>query len=633
MPIIDEKRVLRFGLFELDLRSRELYKQGHKIHLQEQPFQVLTALLESPGDVVKREELRRRIWPSDTFVDFDVGLNAAVKRLRQALGDAAENARFVETLPRLGYRFIAPVTYLREGERAQPATAIPAAETASIPSYGPVSESTLTAHGAAQLLRHHWWKIAVGVLLMGVIAGYSLQLRRTSVTTAPVIAVLPFKNLDAQPDTDYFSDGLTDEIVRNLSMIDGLQVRSRTSSFALKGRAHSLREVAAELNVNLVLEGSVQRAGNRLRVNAQLVRVADDAPVWSGHYDRDIRDVFAIQDEISSAIVTQLRLELRTGRRRFTTTPEIYDMYLRALPVSKRMPPGPPEELQKALRLFREVVAKDPEFAPGHMGMARVLSKMSISRRSTFEAAFDQARAAAGQALRLDPLLPEALGFLGESRARDFDWKEAESYYRRALAGDPNLSEAHGDFARYVLLPLGKMDEGVDQARRAFELDPLSSEAEHTLLFALYVAGRFDETIEAWQRIRARHPEDMYALHMQGRALAQTGRLAEAIALFERLPEDTPATRRYLGYAYARSGRRTDAERLAAVPDPAQFRQQALIYAGLGDAGRTMDALSKMAAERDPAVPLHTVFPEMSFLRGHPRYRELRRKLNLPENP
>lgn len=637
MSIGEEKRIIRFGPFELDLRSRELHKQGYKIHLQDQPFQVLAMLLESPGEVFPREELHRRIWPGDTFVDFDVGLNAAVKRLRQALGDSADSPRFVETLPRLGYRFLAPVTYLSESERAMSAPAIPAGETSSVPSLGAASESITAGVAVAPFLRRHWWKLAAAVLVVVAIAGFSFRLRRPAVTASvvaePVIAVLPLKNLSVLPDSDYFADGLTDEIIRNLSMIDGLQVRSRTSSFAFKDKPRNLREVGAELHANLVLEGSVLREGDKLRINAQLIRVADDTPVWSGRYDRQIQDIFTIQDEISSSIVTQLRLELRTGRRRFTTTPELYDIYLRALPASKRMPPGPRETLQEALRLFQSVVAKDPDFAPGHMGVARVLSKMSISRRSTFEGSYDQARAAAEQALRLDPLLPEALGFLGQSRARDLDWGQAESYYRRALALDANLSETRSDFALHVLLPLGKTDEAVSQARRALELDPLSNEASHTLLLALYVARRFDETIQGCERIRALHPEDTYALHMQGRALAQKGKLEEAIALLEKLPEDTHATRRYLGYAYGRSGRRADAERLVAVPDPAQFRQQALIYAGLGDVDRTMDALWKMAAESDPAVSIHTVFPEQAFLRGHPRFKEFRRKLNLPENP
>ena len=636
MHIIDEKRILRFGLFELDLRSRELYKQGHKIHLQEQPFQVLAALLESPGELVSREELRRRIWLADTFVDFEVGLNAAVKRLRQALGDSAESPRFVETLPRLGYRFLAPVTYLSESERALSATAIPATEPTSVPSRRTASGSITAVFGAAQSLRHHWWKIAAAVLVIAAIAGSSLRLRRptvtASVTAVPVIAVLPLKNLSGQPDSDYFSDGLTDEIIRDLSMIDGLQVRSRTSSFAFKDKPRNIREVGTELNVNLVLEGSVLRDGDNLRINVQLVRVSDDTPVWSRRYDRQTKDVFSIQDEISRSIVTQLRLKLGTGRRRFYTAPEVYDTYLRGLALSQGMNPGPAAQLREALRLFQEVVAKDPEFAPGHLGMARVLSKMSFSRRTTFEGAYDQARAAAQKALLLDPLLPEAHGFLGESRARDLDWGQAETYYRRALALDPNLSETRSSFARSVLLPLGKTDEALSQARMAQELDPLSSEASHTLLLVLYVAGRFDETIHFCQRLFASDPNNTYVQHMYGRALAQKGKFAEAITVFEKSP-DAFGTRRHLGYAYAKIGRRADAERLAAMPDPAQFRQQALIYSGLGDADRTMEALTRMAAERDPAANIYTVFPELAFLRGDPRFKEFRRKQNLPEIP
>jgi Flp pilus assembly protein TadD len=385
------------------------------------------------------------------------------------------------------------------------------------------------------------------------------------------------------------------------------------------------------LNANLVLEGSVLRAGEKLRINVQLVRVSDDTPVWSDRYDRHSKDVFAIQDEISRSIVTQLRLKLGTGRRRYSTAPEIYDTYLRGLTLSKGMVPGP-AELQKALRLFQEVVAKDPQFAPGHLGMARVLSKMWFDRRTTFEGAFEQARAAAEKALLLDPLLPEAHGFMGLSRARDLDWQQAETHYRRALALDPNLSETRSGFALSVLLRLGKTDEAVSQARTALELDPLSREASETLLLVLYVAGRFDETIETCQRILARKPDDRYVQHIYGRALAQKGRLAEAIAVFEKSP-DTPGGRRNLGYAYAKIGRRADAERLAAVPDPAQFRQQAIIYSGLGDADRTMDALRRMAAERDPAASLYTVFPELAFLRGDPRFKEFRRKQNLPELP
>lgn len=630
---MDETRVLRFGVFELDLHSRELYKQGHKIHLQEQPFQVLAALLESPGELVSREELHHRIWPSDTFVDFDVGLNAAVKRLRQALGDSAENPRFVETLPRLGYRFLAPVTYAAGRESAisdnRPATV----ETASPPSRETVFESPPAVFKAVKLLRHPWGKLAVVVFVMAAVAGLLvLRPRPTATVTAPVVAVLPFQNLSAEPETDYFSDGLADEIIRNLSMIDGLQVRSRTSSFAFKDQPRNLREVARQLNVNLVLEGSVQRAGNRLRVNAQLVRVHDDTTVWSDRYDRDIQDVFAIQDEISSSIVTQLRLQLRTGRRRFHTTPENYDTYLRGLALSQGMLPGEPAKLQEALRLFQEVVAKDPEFAPGHLGMARVWSKISFSRRTTFEGAFEQTRAATEKSLQLDPLLPEAYGFLGELSVRDLDWSRAETHYRRALALDPNLSETRSAFALVVLVPLGKMDEALSQARKAVELDPLSSETSQTLLLVLYVAGRFDEMVHLCQRILASDPNNIYVQHMYGRSLAQKGKLAEAIAIFEKMP-DPPGTNRYLGYAYAKIGRRADAERLAALPDQGQFRRDALIYSGLGDADRTMEALTRMAAERDLAANLYTVFPELTFLRGHPRFKEFRRKLNLPEIP
>lgn len=218
-------------------------------------------------------------------------------------------------------------------------------------------------------------------------------------------------------------------------------------------------------------------------------------------------------------------------------------------------------------------------------------------------------------------MLPEAHGLLGELHAYDLDWGQAEASYRRAINLDPNLSQTRSGFAVSVLLPLGKTDEALGQARKAQELDPLSKEASETLLLVLYAAGRFDETLRACERILASNPDDAYVHNIYGQALTQNGQLAEAIAYFQKMP-DAGGTRRYLGHAYAKIGRRADAERLAAQADAVQFRQQALVYSGLGDADRTMDALSKMADEKDPAANLYSVLPELYFLRNHPRYKE-----------
>src|SRR6266852_4892411 len=294
---------VRFGGFEVDLRSGELHKQGIKIKLHDQPFQVLAMLLEHPGELVTREQLQQKLWPSDTFVDFDVGLNSAIKRLRDALGDSAESPRYIETLPRRGYRFIASVE-----------DAIPAIAPGPLPSIGTgqagaasVAKPAEDAPAAAKagLRPRSLWGLALaaaaGLALLLALNLPSLHRRVQGKTISPKIqsiAVLPFKNLSSEPDSDYFSDGLTDEVIRNLSIIDGLQVRSRTSSFAFKDKPRNIHEVGTQLGADLVLEGSVLRSGDKLRINAQLVQVSRDVPLWSERFDRELKDVFAIQDEI-----------------------------------------------------------------------------------------------------------------------------------------------------------------------------------------------------------------------------------------------------------------------------------------------------------------------------------------------
>lgn len=625
-PPVEFPPVLRFGDYEADLQQKELRKHGVRLKLQIQPFEVLALLLERPGVLVTREEIQQKLWPGDTFTDFEHGLHNAVNRLRETLGDSAAQPRFIETIPRRGYRFIGSLE--RNTRSSDGATAPAATESAA-----EVQQSGRFVPGSA--LRWIGTALAVTIALVG--AGWLLRLppAKSPVIARPVIAVLPLRNLASQPDSDYFSDGLTDEIIHNLSLIEGLEVKSPTSSYEFKNKPRNVQNVGRQLGANLILEGSVLRAEGKLRIDVALVDVAGDSILWSQRYDRELKDVLAIQDEISRSIVNQLRLKLGTGRRRYYTSPEIYDLYLQGLALEKQPTPGwrSAMKLREALGLFEDVVAKDPKFAPGYVGMARVLSQLSFDRRANFEGASEQVGAAAEKALQLDPLLPEAHSVMGVSHARNLAWDQAERSFRRALELDPNLSETRSDFARSVLLPLGRTDEAVTQARRAVELDPLAIERWRALALVLHVAGRYDEMIQACQRVLTIHPDDAYVQHLYGRALTQQGKLAEAIALLEK-PQVTTGNRRHLGYAYAKAGRRGDAERLAAEGDgPATFRHQAFIYAGLGDPDRTMQALSKMAAERDPAANIYTVFPEFAFLRGDPRFQEFRRKQNLPANP
>ncbi len=618
---------IRFAEFELDLSRHELRCEDRPIQLEKLPFSLLVLLAEAQGRLVTREEIAEKLWGRDAFHDTENGINTAIRKIRIALKDDPQQPRVILTVPGMGYRLVAPTA----SSPMQAAAANQVEILAAAKSVAEAQRSWTFVPGSA--LRWIGIALAVSIALVGV--GWLLLLppAKSPVIARPVIAVLPLRNLASQPDSDYFSDGLTDEIIHNLSLIEGLEVKSPTSSYEFKNKPRNIQNIGKQLGANLILEGSVLRAEGKLRIDVALVDVAGDSVLWSQRYDREVKGVFAIQDEISRSIVNQLRLKLGAGRRRYYTSPEIYDSYLRGRSLAKGITPGPHAvQLREALGLFEDVIAKDPEFAPAYAAMAQVLMKLSFDRRANFEGASEKARAAAEQALQLDPLLPEAHGIMGVSHARDLAWDRAERSFRRALELDPNLSETRSDFARSVLLPLGKTDEAVTQARRAVELDPLSRDQSGALALVLYVAGRYDEAIQACQRILAIDPDATYARQLHGRSLTQQGRLAEAIALFERLPENT--ARRHLGYAYAKSGRRADAERLAAEGDgPATFRHQAHIYAGLGDPDRTLQALSKMAAERDPAANIYTVFPEFAFLRGDPRFQEFRRKQNLPANP
>jgi TolB-like protein len=434
------------------------------------------------------------------------------------------------------------------------------------------------------------------------------------------IAVLPLENLSHDPADDYFADGLTDELIRNLSIIDGLSPRSRTSSFAFKGKPRNVREVGKELGVDYILEGSVRRAGQQLRIDAQLIRVRDDFPVWSGKFDREVTDVFAIQDEISRGIVNNLRLKLGRGRRRYETSIEAYDPYLRARAVQTRSMPNNRDDIP----FFEEAIAKDPSFAPAYAGLAATYAYTSATfpNLGHRDDQLEKMRAAAGKAIELDPLLAEGYAALGMAYARDGNWEQSEKGFRRAIDLDPSRSSSYGDFAMYLLLVVGRTAEALDQLRIAARTDPLSPEIRYFLAYALTSAGRYDEAAGNCEKL----PEDYRPKsECLGRARLGQGKTGEAIHILA-----TVGNRGYLGYAYARAGRREEAEKVAADIAPNPFNQ-ALVFAGLGDRDRTLDGLERMAVLGPVRIGRALTFPEFAFVRGDPRVRALRKKVGLPK--
>jgi TolB-like protein/thioredoxin-like negative regulator of GroEL len=445
------------------------------------------------------------------------------------------------------------------------------------------------------------------------------------------IAVLPLENLNQAPDTAYLADSLTDEIIHNLSIIEGLAVRSRTSSFALKGNPRNARDTGRALSVDYLVEGSVLRLGSRLRVDAQLIRVRDDVPLWSQQFDRDAADLFAVQDEISIQVANSLRLQLGRGRRRYEISAGPYDTYLRARQLSNqiRRYDGPLDGslFRQAIDLYQQVVAQDPAFAPAYAALASDYALRSVILPLGHPPdELTNVRTMAEKAIQLDPLLAEAHAALGSMYARSGQWADAEQSFRRAIQIDPDGSIVRADYGYWVLAVQGRLDEALTELRLAARTDPLSPAIHRTLAMVLIYAGRYDEAAEYCDRAPSRIRVECLA-----RVRAGQGRPREMADLLERDPtlNRNPQTRGLLGYAYARSGRRDEAARMEA--QTTFPNEQALILAGLGDKDGTFEALGRMAALGPQRVGLYLNYPELTLLRGDPRLTALDRRLGLPE--
>lgn len=483
--------------------------------------------------------------------------------------------------------------------------------------YAPVLHSEPVREQRQPRHKQLWLIVALGGLAVAVIAAGSWWMPPRS---APIsIAVLPLQNLSDERASDYFTDGLTDEIIRNLSVIEGLAVRSRTSSFAFKGKPRNMREAGKQLEADYILEGSVLRAGRRLRINAQFVRVRDDLPLWSGKFDRELSDVFAIQDEISRGIVNHLRLQLGRGRRRYETSVEAYDLYLRARALPRI----------QSIGLLEQAIAKDPSFAPAYAGLATAHAFRSV--QFPLDHPPDELvnmKAAAEKAIQLDPLLAEAHEALGRVYARESQWEQAEKSFRQAIEIDPNRSSTHTAYGYWLLTVLGRIGEALRQLHAAEKADPLSPNVHLTMGLVLISAGRYDEAADYCQKLPG---DELSKNQCLGRARFGQGRLDEAIHL---LATDSglsrnPQARGFLGYVYARSGRREEAEKMATASNFPN--EKVLIFAGLGDKDRTLEALDEMAVVGAQRLGVYLSYPELAFLRGDPRLKPFRKKVGLPE--
>jgi TolB-like protein/DNA-binding winged helix-turn-helix (wHTH) protein len=632
------QRSLKFGLFEADLRSAELTKQGKHIPLQEQPFQLLAMLLERPGQLVTREEVRQKLWPH-TIVDFDHGLNKAISKIRDALGDSAENPRFVETVARRGYRFLADVSEQRDREsRPGPGAQAPldrgtagdmdAGANVGVGGSPPRRSLTLWLAGGA-----------AGVLLLSA-AAWEFSHRRPAVATIQSVAVLPLSNLSGDASQEYIADGMTEELITQLGQVSALRVISRTSVMSYKNTRKHLADIARELDVQAVVEGSVLHVGDRIRITAQLIRVPADEHLWAHSYEGSFRDAFALQNEVSQAIANQIQATVsgreRTALRKSkSVSAEALEAYLKGRYFwNKRDAAG----LKKAIEYFQRAVSADPAYAAAYSGLADAYALAGGWEYGVLppQEAAVRAKEAATRAVQLDPQLSEAhtsLAFALEMST--WDWDGAESEYRRALDLNPGYATAHHWYG-YHLITVGRDDDGIGELKRAESLDPLSLIISAGVADALFIAHRFGDATRQLQKTLEMDPNFAIAHYQMGQVLVQQHRLGAAIAAFQRaidLTGHNPALDANLANAYALSERRADARRIASELEQRQEQNGsvdaniALIYVGLGEADRAMYWLDKAYEARLEAVIL--VRPQFDPLRLDPRFKDLMARVGL----
>src|SRR6266852_2018209 len=649
---------LRFGVFEFDLRSGELRKHGIRIKLQDQPCQILAILLEHRGEMVTREELQHRLWPSDTYVDFDHSLNTAVMRLREALSDSSENPRFIETLPRRGYRFVAPVE-----ERSVAVTETTPAQTGEVgvsqtahsndnPALPPLSLGlpATAAEAGSRFSRPRLVSATiflVGIVLAGALAARYLS--KPSVVSAPLnhmtsLVVLPLENLSADKDQAYFADGMTDELIAHLAKIRSLRVISRTSSMEYKGTHKALSQIARDLKVDAIVEGTVMRSGDRVRITAELVQVATDRHLWAETYESQLGDILALQSRVASAIVNEIRVKLtpedqqRLASSRPVST-QSYENYLKGRYYwNKRSQKG----LTKAIDYFQIAIEKDPQYALAYAGLADCYSIIGSAIVGTVPAAevASKARAAALKSLELDNTLAEAHTALATVRFNyDWDWNAAASGFRRAAELNPSYATAYQRNSLY-LMSMGRTSESIAEMNSAHDLDPLSISTNFSLGWRLYLAREYDQAIEQLRNTIDMDPDFILPHLVLGEAFEQKKAYDQAIAELRRaseLSQNSPPALAALARTYAVSGRTPEARNLLDQLMQQSKKQYvspfyvAIVYAGLGENDRALDWLEKAYGDHSNAVVFLKVDPQLDTLRSNPRFHELQRKLRLPD--
>ena len=616
---------VRFGVFELDARTGELWKRGRKLPIQGLPIQLLTILAGQPNEMVTREELRERLWRGDTFVDFDHSLHNAIAKLREALGDDAANPRFIETLPRRGYRFVAPVE--SAGTAPLPATVKSAR-----------GKFWLTAAAAVAIL--------VPVLLVAFdVAGLrSRWVSHGAAGRIGALAVLPLKNLSNDPEQDYFAEGLTEALITDLGKIGGLQVISRTSVMRYRETTKLLPEIARELQVDALVEGTVARSGNRVRITANLVRASPEQHLWAQSYERDLHDVLRLQDDVARAIADEIRVTLTPQEQsRLASSgsvdPEVYERYLKGRYFWNRRAEA---DLRKAIDYFQQAIDRDARYGPAYAGLADAYITLGYLDLLPPWEADAKAKAAALQALAIDETLAEAHTSLAAAlQYLDRDWQGAEREFQRAIALNPSYATAHQWYAQ-LLAQRGRIQESLEESIRAQRLDPLSLIISGSLAHRLYLAREYDRAIVQLQKTIELDPTFALAHWNLGQIHEATKRFPDAISAYSRalaLSGNHPSVMASQARAFAQSDRETDARRLLGELHARSQRQYvspfdfAIVYAALGEEDEAFGWLEKAYDDRSNRLAFMGVDPALDSLRSHPRFEGLLRRMALDTRP
>jgi TolB-like protein/DNA-binding winged helix-turn-helix (wHTH) protein/Tfp pilus assembly protein PilF len=647
---VDTKKI-SFDGWVLDPNSGDLERAGVRIRLQEQPLQLLLELIASSGAVVTREQLIAKLWPKG-IVDFDTGLNTAIRKLRGALGDIADTPRYIETLPRRGYRFIAAVDP-DPGLLASPPPE-PSSSPVATPSMAVAAPEPIAAVAPAEPSRRVlvpaiavlvvvlaagslWWWLSRshGEPVAAEVAASAAHGAKSAVAPVPdkSIAVLPFVDLSEKKDQEYFSDGLSEELIDLLTKVPDLRVPARTSSFYFKGQHATIAQIARALSVAHVLEGSVRRDGNTIRVTAQLVRADNGYHLWSESYDRELKDIFQVQDEIAGAVVTALKLKLAPGQLALnshrTSSTEAYNQYL----LGRQFDDRPDlEGFRHAVGAYRKAIQLDPNYAAAYAGLA--IAQSYVADQIGDAAGWQQAAAAADKAVILAP--DDAYGYAARGFLRSiasWDWSGAQADFEMALALDPSDSTLQRRYGG-LLASLGRLPEAIAATHRAIELDPLSSSAWQNLTNYLMANRQFAAAHEANRRALEIQPESIYALNDLGTLQLLEGNRVEALATFHRVGVEglslsgIAMAEHALGHAQESQQAR---DKLVAKDAQDAAYQIAEVCAWRGEKDAAFDWLERAYKQHDGGLSDIKNDLLLAPLHGDPRFAAMLMKMRLPK--